>query len=95
MDAPNGLAPLSDNDLATIVKRCKQGILDLLDMPIEQAMRPRKEGCAAGMLHIKIFFLQGLEDEIKRRGLDPTGEFWGADLLGEIAAIQVDMLTNG
>jgi hypothetical protein len=88
----------SDADLAVVARQLKGGIMALIDDPntftatwpegAKQWVHPIER------FHVDLAILQGLENEIRARGLDPSHEVFGIDILGEVAQLKAELLTQ-
>lgn len=75
-----GLEHVSTEDLTTVVKKTKAGILRAIDHHKEHAQS----------FHIGITVLEVLEKELRVRGEDPSDSKFGRDIIGEIIQTRID-----
>ena len=85
----NYLEGLSDEALAQHVHNTKAGILKVLVMgeDMHKGDTEKKQCPPEAAAWVGIACLESLEREIARRGMDPTHEVFGIDVLGEMAEI--------
>jgi hypothetical protein len=88
----------SDEALAIVVRQLKDGIIAVIDDPntftatwpegAKQWVHPIER------FHVDLAILQGLENEIRARGLDPSHEVFGMDILGQVAELKAEQSTD-
>lgn len=89
------LSTLSLDDLTMFVKNLKAGIMEAVDMGPAAFVSPGKKECppVAGF-QMSLGFLQTFEQEIRSRGIDPSGPEFGPDLLGMFAPLMAEVMAE-
>lgn len=90
----NALESLNETQLIQIARNLKKGMMIVIDMPEERRNRAKDEkNCPPfASFQMNLGILQSVERAARNKGFDPTLPKWGADLIGQIAEIQVELM---